>query len=205
MYTFTRVTNSSLTAGNFLIVLALEVLCPEQPLRPRQNGTAGHPNLKAEGKERPFFVTTGKGWTKWKTYQNRFWNKIEFFFDSENTRVPTKGTHKSLRHGPLTAKFQSPNALSDRSWPDNESKRETIPDLTERTGNYLKSGKCCGGGRGRTLVVEKEGGYFCGFHSCKVPRISMLIKTFLGAFFLWNSLPATHQNNPVHILYTFSC
>lgn len=152
-------------------------------------------------------VTIGNDSTRLETYQNRFWNKIYLFFNSENTWVPTKGMHRSLRHGLLThGDFKPQMYLVTGSEWDNEEPEGNNPWL-DRTGNYRGTGKCCEGGEGwegNTLVVKREGERCNDFHSSKVHGISLLIKDISRCFVLRKFiLLATNQNNLIHILYSY--
>lgn len=138
--------------------------------------------------------------------QNRFWNKTEWFFNSENRWVPPRRCTRSktwcLNHGVSVPKCTRWQALTRQRGKERNS---LWLDRTNRQLPWAVS--AVGTGQEGTIWPKKrEGGCFHDFHSSKVPGTSMAEKShFQVLFFLWNSLPATNQNNPAHSPYTFSC
>lgn len=176
VYTFNGVTNLSLSAGG----LPRRTVNPvfEHLLWPRQSGTAGHPNLKAAGKE-TFLWASGNSWTKWKTSQN--WNKKNSPLIPENTRVPTKGMYKSLI-GPPNLELQPPHVLGDGHWGDMRLREK--PSLTWQNNQAITSRGVNAVGqesrRGHQLKREDVSD----FHDYEVLGLSVLMKDISRCFVL---------------------
>lgn len=127
---FSRMTNCLCLLGPFA-VLALKVLCPE--IAPSvQTGRAGHPNVKADGKERPMWlwVMAEQSWKLIKTdYEIRLKN---FFFLIQKIYVCLlRECTEHRTWSPKPRSFSPQMYLVTGTDETAGSKRETIPDLTE--------------------------------------------------------------------------